>query len=78
MAVDDTPSGTESKVTVQHGPATHTGYWAATGNRLTVYLGLQNESAPLGMFVNGPEALARTLLAVLIDRQFAQSKMPLK
>lgn len=64
----------EGSVTLRCGEITYTGQWAATGNRLIVYLGLDEESALLGTFEKEPEILARTLLSDLIKRQRAKPR----
>jgi hypothetical protein len=64
----------EGSVTLRRGEITYTGQWAATGNRLIVYLGVDEESALLGMFENEPETLARILLSDLIKRQRAERR----
>ena len=69
----DTKSGLrEGSVTLRRGEITYTGQWAATEHRLIVYLGLDEESALLGMFEKEPETLARILLSDLIKRQRAE------
>jgi hypothetical protein len=69
----DTKSGLrEGSVTLRRGEITYRGQWAATGNRLIVYLGLDEESALLGMFEKEPETLARILLSDLIKRHRAK------
>jgi hypothetical protein len=68
----------EGTVTLERGAVTYTGQWATTGDRIIVYLGLEQESARLGMFATEPEALARMLLAELIDRQLAKYRIPPK
>jgi hypothetical protein len=69
MPVDDTSHLAQGTVTLERGAITYTGQWATTGNRITVHLGLEQESALLGMFATEPETLARMLLAELIDRR---------
>jgi hypothetical protein len=78
MPVDDLSHLAEGTVTLERGAVTYTGQWATTGNRITVYLGLDQESALLGMFATEPESLARTLLAELIDRRLAKYRIPPK
>jgi hypothetical protein len=72
MQVDDTPKLAEGTVTLKRGVNIYIAQWATTGNRLICYLGLDEESAPLGMFASEPETLARILLSELITRQLAK------
>jgi hypothetical protein len=78
MPADDTSHLAEGTVTLERGAVTYTGQWATTGNRIIVYLGLDEESALLGMFATDPETLARMLLAELIDRRLSKYKIPPK
>ncbi len=59
MPVDDTSNLAEGTVTLQPGAVTYIGQWATTENRIIAYLGLDEESALLGMFATEPETLAR-------------------
>lgn len=72
MPLDTSSELREGSVTLRRGEMTYTGQWAATGNRLIVYLGVDEESALLGMFESEPETLARILLSDLIRRQRAE------
>ena len=72
MPLDAKSGLREGSVTLRRGEITYTGQWAATGNRLTVYLGLDEESALLGVLENEPETLARILLSDLVKRQRAK------
>jgi hypothetical protein len=79
MPVDTTtPKPAEGTVTLERGVISYTGHWVTTENRITVYLGLDEESALLGMFAREPETLARMLLAELIGRQLAKYTRPPK
>jgi hypothetical protein len=69
MAINDKTSRPEGIVSLQRHGTTFTGQWAVTGNRLTVYLGLDEESTMLGMFEKEPETLARIVLSDLVKRQ---------
>jgi hypothetical protein len=72
MPVDDTSNLAEGTVTLERGAVTYSGQWATTGNRITVYFGLDEESALLGMFATEPETLARVLLAELVERRLGR------
>jgi hypothetical protein len=79
MPVDTTtPKPAEGTVTIERDAISYTGHWVTTENRIIVYLGLDEESALLGMFAREPETLARMLLAELIDRQLAKYTRPPK
>lgn len=56
-------------MTVQQGPLTFTATWKIQGSRLIVYFRGEEEIAILGTFTSEPEALARMLLAEMVDRQ---------
>jgi hypothetical protein len=58
MANDKT-SHREGILSLQRYGTTFTAQWAVTGNRLTVYLGLDEESTMLDMFEKEPETLAK-------------------
>lgn len=59
----------EGIVSLQRCGVTFTGQWAVTGNRLNVYLGLDQDSTLLDMFEREPETLARIMLADLVKRR---------
>jgi hypothetical protein len=69
MAINDKTSRPQGIVSLQRYGTTFTGQWAVAGNRLTVYLGLDEESTALGMFEKEPETLARSVLSELVTRQ---------
>jgi hypothetical protein len=72
LELDNRPKLREGSIALRRNGITYTGQWATTGNRLIVYLGLDKESALLGMFDKEPKTLARILLWELIKRQTAK------
>lgn len=73
LDLDDKPQLREGSVTLRRNGIMYTGQWATTGNRLIVYLGLEEESALLGGFDKEPKRLARVLLWELIKRKHAKT-----
>ena len=69
LELGDRPKLRQGSVTLRRNGITYTGQWATTGNRLVVYLGLDEESALLDMFDKEPKTLARILLWELVKRQ---------
>jgi hypothetical protein len=69
LELDDKPKLREGSVTLRRNGITYTGHWTTTGDRLVVYLGLDEESALLDMFDKEPKTLARILLWELVKRQ---------
>ena len=59
----------EGTISLRRGQDIYTAEWVKSGHRLMVYLGLDEESALLGMFEKEPEALARIVLSELLDRK---------
>ena len=73
MTPGHTPASlAEGTISLRRGQDIYTGEWVKTGNRLMVYLGLDEESALLGMFEKEPETLARIVLSEMLDRRAAK------
>jgi hypothetical protein len=64
----------EGTISLRRGEDIYTAEWVKTGNRVVVYLGLDEESALLGMFDKEPEILARIVLSELLDRKIAKTE----
>jgi len=61
-------------VTIERDERAYTARWRVQGNRLIVSWEDDEEPVQLGMFEKEPEALARMLLAELLDRKLGRQR----
>lgn len=61
-------------VTIEREERRYTARWRVQGNKLIVIWDNEEEPAHLGMFETEPEALARMLLAELLDRKLGKRR----
>ena len=61
-------------VTVEREEHAYTARWRVQGNKLIINWDNDEEPAHLGMFETEPEALARMLLAELLDRKLGKQR----
>lgn len=72
MLLDNRTGLAEGVVSLQRYGNKYTGQWATTGNRISVYWNMKEDSALLGMFDKEPETLARILLSDMVNRELTK------